>query len=75
MDELAPRLPTNFLVFLDVYVDGEDGHRLGHDEGKGAEVERPAVGVGVLLVVVTLVVRVSCIARDVHNDANDVAQT
>lgn len=74
-DELAPGLPADFLVSLNVYVDGEDGHRLSHNEGEGAEVERPAVGVGVLFVVVAFVVGVSCVAGDVNNDANDVAQT
>lgn len=74
-DELAPRLPANLLVFLDVDVDGEYGHRFGHDEGEGAEVERPAVGVSVLPVVVAFITGVSRIAGDVDDDADYVAQT
>ncbi len=73
--ELAPRPPANFLVFLNVDVDGEDSHSFGHNEGEGAKVERPAVGVGVLLVVVAFVAGVSGIAGDVDDDADYVAQT
>lgn len=74
-DKLTPRLPANFLVFLDVDVDGEDGHSFGYNEGEGAKVEGPAVGVSVLLVIITFVTGISCIAWDVDDDANDVAQT
>lgn len=73
-DELAPGPPAHFLVPLDVDVDGEHGHGLGYDERQGAKVERPAVGVSVLLVVVALVIRVPGVAGDVDDDANYVAQ-
>lgn len=74
-DELPSRLPADFLVLLDVDVDDEDGHSLGHNEGEGAKVERPSIGVSVLLVIVTFVVWVSSIAGDVNDDANYVAKT
>lgn len=74
-DELAPRPPPNFLVFLNVDVNGKDGHSFGHDEREGAKVERPAIGVSVFLVIVAFVTRVSCVAGDVDDDANYVAQT
>ena len=74
-DELTPRPPADLLVFLNVDVDGEDSHSFSDDEREGAKVERPAVGVGILLVVVSFITGVSCIAGDVDNDANYVAQT
>lgn len=73
-DELPPRPPANFFVLLNVDVDGEDGHSFSHDEGEGAEVERPAVGVSVLLVIIAFITGVACIAGDVDDDANYVAQ-
>ena len=74
-DELAPRPPADFLVSLNVDVDGEDSHSFGHNEWEGTEVEWPAVGVSVLLVIVAFIIGVSCVARDVDDDADDVAQT
>lgn len=74
-DELAPGSPADLFVPLNVDVDGKYGHCLSHNERQGTEVEGPAVGVGVLLVVVTLVVGVAGIAGDVDDDADDVAQT
>lgn len=74
-DELTPRPPTDLLVFLNVDVDGKDGHSFSHNEWQGTKVERPAVGVSVLLVVVAFIVGVSGIAGDVDDDANYVAQT
>lgn len=74
-DEFAPRLPADLLVFLDVDVDGEDGHCFSHDEGEGAKIERPAVRVSVFPVIVAFVTGVSRIAGDVDDDADYVAQT
>lgn len=74
-DELAPRPPANFLVPLNVDVDDEDCHSFGNDEGQGAKVERPAVRVSVLLVIVAFITGVSRIAGDVDNYAYYVAQT
>lgn len=74
-DEFSPRSPANLLVFLDVDVDGDDGDCFGHDEGQGAKVEGPSVGVGVLLVIITFVVGIPCVAGYVNDDANYVAKT
>jgi hypothetical protein len=65
---------ADLLVLLDVDVDSQDGHHLGHDEGQSSEVEGPAVAVGVLLVLIPLVTGVAGVAGDVDNDANDVTQ-
>lgn len=59
---------------LDVDVDGQHADHLGQDEGQAAEVEGPAVRVVVLLLVVPLRARLARVRRDVHDDADDVAQ-
>lgn len=74
-DEFASGLPANFFVFLDVDVDGQNSHGLSHDKGQSSKVERPAVGVRVFFVVVTaFFIGVSCIAGDVDDNSNNVAQ-
>lgn len=65
---------ARLFVFLDVEVDREDAHRLGHDEGERAKVEGPAVVVLVLPVLVLLVTGISGVAGNVDDDADDVAQ-
>lgn len=64
----------HLLVALDVDVDGQHGHHLCHNEGQRAEVEGPAIVVLILLVLALLVAWVACVARDVHDDPDDVAQ-
>lgn len=49
-DQLGAGLGTQLPVFLDEHVHGEHAHHLGHYEGQGAEVERPAVRVALLRV-------------------------
>lgn len=61
-------------VFLYVYVDRQNPHRFSHDEGECAKVKGPAVVVVVLLILVLLVTGISGVARDVDDDADDVAQ-
>ena len=56
---------------VDEHVHGQHAHHLGHDEGERAEVEGPAVGVGVLTVTLTGVARVS---GYVHDDADDITE-
>lgn len=73
LDELSARFEAHFFVLLDVDVDGQNGHGLGHDERERAKVERPAVVILVLLVLVPLVAGVSGVARDVDDNADDVA--
>lgn len=68
----APK--ARLFVFLNVYVDCEDAHGFSDDEGQRAKVEGPAVVVLVLPVLVLLVAGISCIAGDVDDDADDVAQ-
>lgn len=63
----------HLLVLLDVDVDGQHGHHLGHDEGQRAEVEGPAVVVLALLVLALLVAGVARVARDVDDNPDDVA--
>lgn len=70
-----PAPVARLFVFLDVEVDCEDSHRLGHNEGKRAEVEGPAIVVLVLAVLVLLVAGITRVAGDVDNDSDDVAQT
>lgn len=64
-----------FLVSLDVDVDSEHADGFRHDERQCARVEGPTVAVLVLLVFSFLVTGVANVARDVHDDAYDVAQT
>lgn len=73
-DEVVPAPVARLFVFLDVEVDCEDSHRLGHNEGKRAEVEGPAIVVLVLAVLVLLVTGIAGIAGDVDDDSDDVAQ-
>lgn len=57
---------------VDEHVHGQDAHHLGHDERQGTEVERPAVGVAVLLRVAFG--GVPRVGWYVHDDPDDVAQ-
>ncbi len=57
---------------VDEHVHGQHAHHFGHDEGEGAEVEGPAVGVAVLLGVT--LGRVPSVGWYVDNDSYDVAQ-
>lgn len=60
-------------VPIDEHVHGQHPDHLGDDEGQGPEVEGPAVGIAVLLGVA--LGGVSGVGGDVHDNANDVAQT
>lgn len=73
-DEVVPAPVARLFVFLNVEVDCEDSHRLGHNEGKCAKVEGPAVVVLVLAVLVFLVAGIARVAGDVDDDSDDVAQ-
>lgn len=74
-DKLAPGLPADLLVLLDVDVNYKNGNSFSHNKGESAKVEGPTIGVGVFLVIVSFVTGVPGIAWDVDNDADDVAQT
>lgn len=67
-------MEAHLLVFLYIYVDRENAHRFGHDEGERAEIEGPAVVVLVLPVFVLLVTGIPGVAGNVDNNADDVAQ-
>lgn len=71
-DELAPRLPADLLVLLNVDVDDKYGDCFSHNKRQGAKVEGPTIRVSVLLVIISFVTRVPSIAWDVDNDPDDV---
>ena len=75
LEDVGARATAQLLVLLDVDVDGQHPHHLGHDEGQASEVEGPTVGVLPLLVLVLLRRDVAQCSRDVHDHTNDVAQT
>lgn len=70
--ECAMRTRSQHAVRVDEQVHGQDPHSLCYDEGKSAAVEAPAIPVTALGLTL---VGVAGIGRDVHNNANDVAET
>lgn len=69
LDQLGAGLGAQLPVLFDEHVHGEHTHHLGHDEGQGAEIERPAVRVALLRVALARVARVG---GYVHDDSDDV---
>lgn len=63
----------HLFVPLNVDVDCKHADGFGHDEGQCARIEGPAVAVLTFLVFSFLVAGVTDVARDVHDDAYDVA--
>lgn len=70
--ECAMRTRSQHTVCIDEQVHGQDSHSLRYDEGKSAAVEAPAVPVTALGLAL---VGVASVGRDVHDNANDVAET
>lgn len=75
LENVGARAAAQLLVLLDVDVDGQHPHHLGHDEGQSSEVKGPTVGVLPLLVLVLLRRDVAQCRRDVDDHADDVTQT
>lgn len=74
LKKFPPQLKPDLFVPFNVNVYSQYSYSLGHDEGQGPEIKRPAVVVVVLFVLVFLVAGVPCIAGDVDDDANYVAE-
>lgn len=70
--ECAMRTRSQHTVRVDEQMHGQDPHSLCYDEGKSAAVEAPAVPVTALGLAL---VGVASIGRDVHDNADDVAET
>jgi len=70
--ECAMRTRSQHTVRIDEQVHGQDPHSLCYDEGKSAAVEAPAVPVTALGLAL---VGVASVGRDIHDNANDVAET
>lgn len=62
-------------MLFNVDVHSEDSNRLRDDERESSKVERPAVIVLALLVLIALVAGITSVAGDVNDDPNNVAQT
>lgn len=56
--QLRAGLGSQLAVLLDEHVNGQDTHHFCHDEGEGAKVEGPAIGVGLFAVTLAWVTRV-----------------
>ena len=54
LEEVGTRATAQLLVLLNIDVHGENAHHLSQDEGQAAKVERPAVRVVPLLILVLL---------------------
>lgn len=70
--ECAMRTRSQHTVRVDEQVHGQDPHSLCYDEGKSTAVEAPAIPVTALGLAL---VGVTGVGRDVHDNANDVAET
>lgn len=70
--ERAMRTRSQHTVRVDEQVHGQDSHSLCDDEGKSTAVEAPPVPVTALGLAL---VGVASVGRDVHDNANDVAET
>ncbi len=75
LENVGARAAAQLLVLLDVDVDSQHPHHLGHDEGQASKVKGPTVGVLPLLVLVLFRRDVPQCSRDVHDHANYVTQT
>lgn len=59
LHEGRPAIGTQLPVFFDEHVHGQDTHHLGQHKGQCSKIKRPAVGVALLVVTLTRVIRVS----------------
>lgn len=75
LDKLSSCLAAHLFVLFNVDVHSEDSNRLRDDERESSKVERPAVIVLALLVLIALVAGITSVAGDVNDDPNNVAQT
>lgn len=74
LEEVGTGTTSQLLVLLNVDVDGEDADHLSEDEGQAAEVERPAVRVMPLFILVLLGGDVAQRCGDVDDHSDDVAK-
>lgn len=75
LDKLTACFEPYFFVRLNVDIDSQNSHCLGHNERERSKVEWPTVVILVLLVFVTFVTGVTGVAGDVDNYTDDIAQT
>lgn len=74
LEEVSARAATQLFVLFNVDVDSKDPHHFSQDEGQTTEVERPAVGVMPLFILVFFGGDITESCRDVDNHPNDVAE-